>query len=67
MASDSFQIDYDACKSELGTFTLTLGDAMNSIKKNPNEPTTRYDYKLKQGTTKLRMQIQNLEVLANEY
>ena len=63
---DSYQMDYDACDKEVRALLMTLEEVKSIKEQNPSQPTTKQDYSMKQSATKLRTQIQALQVLSNE-
>ncbi len=67
MSMDNFQSDYDFTEKELNVIVVALDEIKEIKKKNPNEKCVSQDFKMKQASLKLKSQIQNLEVLANEY
>ncbi len=67
MSMDNFQSDYDFTEKELNIIVVALDEIKEIKKKNPNEKCVSQDFKMKQASLKLKSQIQNLEVLANEY
>ena len=63
---DTYQMDYDACDKEVRALLMTLEEVKSIKEQNPSQPTTKQDYSMKQSSTKLRTQIQALQVLSNE-
>ena len=67
MSTDNFQFDYDQTEGEINKINLALEEIKDIKKKNPSGSVVSQEFKMKQAGIKLKSNMTNLEVLANEY